>query len=269
MSNLTIRIIVAAIFGPLIILISYLGGYWLFGMVMLFGMIGIGEYMFGSGIRPGMILFWLTLLFTAGALVVSMLLSLSSGLIVLTGYFICLGIISVVQNTAPPELFRRQSVLIWGVAYIGLLYPFVYMVRQISDKGGDWMLFMFGTLWLSDTLAMFVGKAFGKRKLAPTVSPNKTIAGFVGGMSGGIIVAIILGFWRLADIELPMLLIIGILISLVGQLGDLVESCWKRAVGIKDSSAIIPGHGGVLDRFDSLLFAAPVLYLYLNYFIYK
>ena len=130
------------------------------------------------------------------------------------------------------------------------------------------MLFMFGTLWLSDTLAMFVGKAIGKRKLAPTVSPNKTVAGFVGGMTGGIIVALILGFWLLSNFDLYLLMIAGILISLIGQIGDLVESCWKKAIGIKDSSAIIPGHGGVLDRFDSLLFAAPVLYLFLIYFVY-
>ncbi|PKK82648.1 MAG: hypothetical protein CVT49_12610 [candidate division Zixibacteria bacterium HGW-Zixibacteria-1] len=269
LSNLLTRIIVAAIFGPLIILISYLGGSWLFGMVMLFGMIGIGEFMFGSGIRPKMILFWITSLFTAGMLAASMLLSISSGLLILTGYFIFLGMVTAVRNTTPSELFKQQSTLIWGVAYIGLLYPFVYMVRQLSGQGGDWMLFMFGTLWLSDTLAMFIGKAFGKRKLAPTVSPNKTIAGFIGGMTGGIIVAFILGFWRLSNIELPLLLMAGILISLVGQLGDLVESCWKRAIGIKDSSAIIPGHGGVLDRFDSLLFAAPVLYLFLDNFIYQ
>jgi len=267
--NLITRIIVALIFGPLIILISYLGGYWLFGMVMLFALIGIVEFMIGSGIKANMPPFWLTLFFTAGLLYVSMLQSMSWGLIVFAGYFIALGIITAVRNIAPSELFKQQSFLIWGVAYIGLLYPFVYHVRQLTEIGGDWMLFMLGTLWLSDTLAMFVGKAFGKRKLAPTVSPNKTVAGFVGGMSGGIIVALILGFWRLSGVEWPVLIASGILVSLVGQIGDLVESCWKRAIGIKDSSAIIPGHGGVLDRFDSLLFAAPILYLFLNYFVYN
>ena len=266
--NLITRIIVALIFGPLIIFLSYLGGYWLFGMVMLFALIGISEYMIGSGIRTKMLSFWLTLAFTAGILTASMLVSLQSGLIILTGYLICLGIVTAVRNISPSDLFEQQSFLLWGTAYISLLYPFVYLVRQLSDQGGDWMLFMFGTLWLSDTLAMFVGKAIGKRKLAPTVSPNKTVAGFVGGMTGGIIVALILGFWLLSNFDLYLLMIAGILISLIGQIGDLVESCWKRAIGIKDSSAIIPGHGGVLDRFDSLLFAAPVLYLFLIYFVY-
>jgi phosphatidate cytidylyltransferase len=112
---------------------------------------------------------------------------------------------------------------------------------------------------------MFGGKAFGKRKLAPTVSPNKTIAGFISGLFGGVIVAVIMHFWRLPDTAFPILIGAGVVVSIIGQLGDLVESCWKRAVEIKDSSAIIPGHGGVLDRFDSLVFSAPVLYAYLYF----
>jgi len=130
-------------------------------------------------------------------------------------------------------------------------------------------LFLFGTIWLADTLAMFGGKAFGKRKLAPTVSPNKTVAGFVSGIFGGLIVVTIMYFWRLAGTDIFILAGAGVLVSLIGQLGDLAESCWKRAIGIKDSSKIIPGHGGVLDRFDSLLFSAPALYIYLYYMIIK
>ena len=95
------------------------------------------------------------------------------------------------------------------------------------------------------------------------------MAGFISGLVGGIIVAVIMYFWRLPGVDLVVLLGIGVSISLMGQLGDLVESCWKRAVGVKDSSAIIPGHGGVLDRFDSLLFSAPVLYMYIQYLVIK
>jgi phosphatidate cytidylyltransferase len=93
------------------------------------------------------------------------------------------------------------------------------------------------------------------------------VAGFISGLCGGIIIGGILSFWRLEMIPVYHLLISGVLISFAGQIGDLVESMWKRAIGIKDSSGIIPGHGGILDRFDSLLFAAPVLYLYLSIFI--
>ncbi len=267
--NLITRIIVALIFGPLIIFISYLGGYWLLGMILLFALIGSVEYMIGSGVKLSSVEFWLTLFFTVQIIYGASMISFSFAFITFAVYFILNGIIFAVRNEPPRELFDRQSRLVWVVAYLGLMYPFIFHIRTLSENGGDWLLLLFGTLWLSDTLAMFVGKAFGKRKLAPTVSPNKTIAGFVGGTLGGIIVAVIMYFWRLSGETMFVLLGAGILISIVGQLGDLVESCWKRAIGIKDSSAIIPGHGGVLDRFDSLLFASPVLYLYLRFVFYR
>ncbi|UCD93646.1 MAG: phosphatidate cytidylyltransferase [Candidatus Zixiibacteriota bacterium] len=268
--NLIIRIVIAVIFGPLIILISYLGGWWLFGMIMLFAAIGSIEFQVNSGVRPVSVEFWLTLIFTMGIVASSTLVSAESGMMAFVGYLILIGIVSAIKNVSPADLYKRQAWLVWGTAYLGLLYPFVYFIRQLStDRGGDWLLFLLGTLWLSDTLAMFVGKAIGKRKFAPTVSPNKTMAGFVGGVIGGIIVAVILKLWRLSEIDIALLLVPGILVSIVGQFGDLVESCWKRAVGIKDSSSIIPGHGGVLDRFDSLLFASPVLFLFLKFFVYR
>jgi phosphatidate cytidylyltransferase len=259
---------VALIFGPLIIYFSYLGGNWLLGMILLFALIGSIEYMIGSGIKLCSAEFWITLLFTIEIIYVASMISFDFAFMTLAVYFILNGIIFAIRNEPPSELFNRQSRLVWVVAYLGLLYPFIFHIRTLAENGGDWLLFLFGTLWLSDTLAMFVGKAFGKRKLAPTVSPNKTIAGFVGGLFGGVIAALIMAYWRLSDQTILSLIGAGILVSIVGQLGDLVESCWKRAIGIKDSSAIIPGHGGVLDRFDSLLFASPVLYLYLRFVLY-
>lgn len=268
--NLITRIIVALIFGPLIILISYLGGYWLFGMILLFASISIVEFMVNSGVGQSTSQFWLTLTFVIGIVASSTLLSLESGLMVFTVYFVLIGVVFSCRKEIPADLFRQQSWLVWGAAYLGLLYPYVYHIRAFSsESGGDWLLFLFGTLWLSDTLAMFVGKGLGKSKLSPTVSPGKTVEGFVGGIMGGIIVAVIMGYWRLSGISLVLLLGAGLLVSIVGQLGDLVESCWKRAIGIKDSSAVIPGHGGVLDRFDSLLFASPLLYLFLRFFVYQ
>lgn len=263
-----LRILVALIFGPLIIFISYQGDYWLFGMILLFSLIGIVEFMIGCKVKPRQFNFWITLLAVISMIISSILLDKGFGPAIFIAYFLIITILFAIRKEPPVELFKTQTWLVWGVAYIGLLYPFIYYIRQMfPDKGGDWLLFLFGTLWLSDTLAMFGGKAFGKRKLAPTVSPNKTVAGFISGLSGGLIVAFIMFFWRLPDIQLPILIGGGLTVSVVGQLGDLVESCWKRAVNVKDSSAIIPGHGGILDRFDSLLFASPALYLYLYYLV--
>ncbi len=263
-----VRIIVAALFGPLIILFSYLGGNYLFGMILFFGGIGIGEYLWRN-LGSKLYLFWfITAVFVLAMLIASIKLDYGYGTSLFAGYFLVIGMLLAIRSEEPEELFRTMTVLLWGVAYIGMLYPFLYLIRDFTANGGDWLLFLFGSLWLGDSFAMWGGKAFGKTKLAPTVSPNKTVAGFVSGLCGGIIVAVILGFWRLSDISFVYLIPGGLIIAFVGQLGDLVESLWKRAIGIKDSSKVIPGHGGVLDRFDSMLFASPALFLYMKYFVY-
>lgn len=121
-------------------------------------------------------------------------------------------------------------------------------------------LLIFST-WASDTFAFFVGKALGRVKLCPSISPGKTREGAIGGFIGTIVVALI--FSLIFKFSLLHALAIGVLIGILAPLGDLVESVLKRVCGVKDSGNIIPGHGGVLDRFDSLLFAAPALYVYL------
>lgn len=263
-----IRTVVALIFGPLIIYLSYLGGFWLLGLILVLAGIGIGEFVIQSLGKKQRFLLVLSILFTAGLILSSTLLDFTMTLMIYITYLLLIGMILSIRNQPPSDLFNQILLLSWGVAYVGLLYPFIYHIREMAGTG-DWLLFLFGTIWLSDSLAMWIGKAFGKRKLAPTVSPNKTIAGFVGGMAGGVIVSVLLYFWLLSDFNIVALIFAGLLVSFVGQLGDLVESCWKRSIGIKDSSGIIPGHGGILDRFDSLLFAAPILYLYLKYFLFK
>jgi phosphatidate cytidylyltransferase len=267
--NLIIRVAVAVIFGPLIILLSYLGGNWLAGMIILLSAVGMAEFLYNEGIRPDSALFWISFIFGVGTAASSIIISpLWGGTIFIAG-FLVVGLFLSLGRQAPGFLFGRSSAVVWAMAYLGLLYPFVFYIREdFPDAGGDWLLFLFGTLWLSDTLAMGAGKAIGRRKLAPQISPGKTTEGFVAGVMGGAITALILGHWRLSEQMLPLLLVGGILVSIVGQLGDLVESIWKRSVGAKDSSTIIPGHGGVLDRFDSLLFSAPALYWWLKFVIY-
>ncbi len=266
--NMLIRTIVALIFGPIIIYLSYLGGMWLLRLIIILAGVAISEFVIQSLGKKSRFLLVLSVLFACGLILSSTLLNFTITLMIYITYLLLIGMILSIRNQPPSELFNQMLLLTWGVAYIGLLYPFIYHIREMTATG-DWLLFLFGTIWLSDSMAMWIGKAFGKRKLAPTVSPNKTIAGFVGGLSGGVFVAVLLHYWLLPEFHIVKLIFAGLLVSFVGQLGDLVESLWKRSIGIKDSSAIIPGHGGILDRFDSLLFAAPVLYLFLKYFIFK
>lgn len=126
--------------------------------------------------------------------------------------------------------------------------------------GHEWILFLYGCVWASDSLAYYIGKGIGKRKLYKEVSPNKTVAGAFGSVIGGIFSALLLGKLILNNITIPALIVMGGAIGSVTIVGDLVESMFKRDAGIKDSGSFIPGHGGILDKIDGVLFAGPVLY---------
>ncbi|UCE25544.1 MAG: phosphatidate cytidylyltransferase [Candidatus Zixiibacteriota bacterium] len=276
-SNLITRIAVAAITIPIILWICYQGGAWLFGMVLLFALMAIVEFLLNEGHRPTGVFFWL-----ATVCVALMLLSrfedaarwfwlqyLFSGVSGILLFFLLTAMIFSTGKRPAAELFSGHTRLAWGVLYIGLLYPYVYFLGGQTSRltpfhpsGGDWLLFLFGLLWVGDTAAMGVGKWIGRHKLAPSVSPNKTVEGFIGGILGALAVGVIMYFWKFHDVAWYHLMILAAGCSVFGQLGDLVESMWKRSVGIKDSSPVIPGHGGVLDRFDSLLFAAPFMFYY-------
>lgn len=122
-----------------------------------------------------------------------------------------------------------------------------------------WLLLL--CTWASDTFAYFAGRSFGKRKIVPTISPNKTLEGFVGGFIGCIATGIV--YAAIMNLPIQVGFIIALLVGIFAPFGDLFESKIKRTCGVKDSGLLLPGHGGVLDRFDSLLFSAPVVYIYL------
>ena len=162
------------------------------------------------------------------------------------------------------------AVTLFGVVYTGVMLSFGYALRYypyaIGDAAGAAVVLLPLLLtWASDTGAYFVGRAFGKRKLIPSVSPGKTVAGAVGAVVVTVLVCLAYSRFLLrpaAQLAFSPLgaLAFGLGISVVAQLGDLVESLLKREAGVKDSSRILPGHGGILDRFDSLFFVLPVAY---------
>ena len=128
------------------------------------------------------------------------------------------------------------------------------------------MISILSIIWINDSFAFLVGKNFGSRKLFPSVSPRKTVEGFLGGLTFSLLAAFLISKLNF-DFSVLNWLIIGLIVSVVGTIGDLVESKFKRQAKIKDSGTIMPGHGGILDRLDSLLFAAPFVYLYINFII--
>lgn len=151
---------------------------------------------------------------------------------------------------------------ILGIVYIALPLSFLIPLRGLVN-GEWWIMFLFIVIWSNDTFAYFAGRSLGKHKLCPRISPKKTVEGAVAGISGGAILALIFNHYAGLGAGAAQVLVITILIGIIGIIGDLAESLLKRSAGIKDSGTLIPGHGGVLDRIDSLLFPIPVLYYFL------
>ena len=147
--------------------------------------------------------------------------------------------------------------------YLGL--PLGMLVAAHRWLGRDAVLLLVATIVVSDSLQYYSGRMFGRHLLAPSISPKKTIEGAVGGVIGGILTAVIAGRWWMEPVPPQTLAVVGGLVVAAGILGDLFESLLKRSAGVKDSSGLIPGHGGVLDRIDALLFAAPVYYVALSF----
>ncbi|MFC1734686.1 phosphatidate cytidylyltransferase [Candidatus Hydrogenedentota bacterium] len=160
------------------------------------------------------------------------------------------------------------AVQTFGLAYVAGMGSHIIFLRMIPQTGRGYVVILFVTVWLTDICAYLVGSSCGKHRLAPNVSPKKSIEGSLGGLVGSVLGAMLLkelqvaGLAFLPDLSTVHYCIIGAVLSVVSQIGDLVESALKRDGGVKDSGSFFPGHGGVLDRMDGLLFAAPALYWY-------
>jgi phosphatidate cytidylyltransferase len=158
---------------------------------------------------------------------------------------------------------QRLAFTVVGVVYGGLLFSFLSLIkRDLGPIAPDYLVLALGSAWLSDTGGYFAGKYLGKRKLYPAVSPNKTWAGAIGGVAFAVAGGFALQHYRLRALEAVDVVALAGVGSVLGQLGDLSESLLKRSRGVKDSGTILPGHGGLLDRVDAVLFIAPYFYVY-------
>jgi phosphatidate cytidylyltransferase len=155
------------------------------------------------------------------------------------------------------------AVTLLGIFYIALLFGFQVAIRKYDD-GKQWIVFLYLVIWASDTGAYYIGTLLGKHKLYPKISPKKSVEGLIGGMIAAAGAGLLCRAWFLPAVSFEEAAVLGIVLAVAGTLGDFVESLFKRSVGVKDSGNLIPGHGGILDRMDSMLFAAPVLYYYLG-----
>lgn len=258
------RIVVGVVFGPLIIWIFWKGGYPLFALLALLTL--LGQWEFFRMLNGELGFFHHLTGYMAGlAIVVDAVIRKSEqvpGILVtaLIIYFIIEIIIGKEHKLRNVSL--ALLVTIYPAAFIVYLFQILLYPGVLFGTDNRFLLFyLVLVIWTFDTASYFAGRLWGKHPFFPQISPKKTMEGFWGGMVGvvvfGAATALFTGY------SLLQIMIVSVLAGFSGQAGDLSESIIKRDVGIKDSSHIIPGHGGVLDRFDSIFFAAPVIYLYL------
>jgi phosphatidate cytidylyltransferase len=178
-------------------------------------------------------------------------------------FLFVLGLTVLTLFTRRPLVETLPAAGISSSAFLLVAFPLSFAVRLhgISQQGPRLLLFVLAITWAADTTAYFVGRAIGKHPLAPHISPKKTWEGSIGSLAGSLVIAYAFSFW--IKIPIPHLLAMAILGNIAGQMGDLLESAYKRSAGVKDSGALLPGHGGVLDRIDALILAIPVIWYYL------
>ncbi|MBM6613907.1 phosphatidate cytidylyltransferase [Desemzia sp. RIT804] len=252
------RIITALIMGAVFIPVVYVGGWLLSIIIALLAIIGLFELfkMKGNTIfsAEGLV----SAISLIGFIFTSELINfLPQGFSSETFIYLATVVLLVCTVFSKNHFsFDDAAVSVLGILYIGIGFRSLLETRE---SGLGLLILVLITIWATDIFAYLIGRKIGKRKLAPNISPNKTIEGSVGGTLAAVLIAAL--YLYFAPISMPFVgsLILMLLLSMAGQLGDLVESAFKRHYGIKDSGNIFPGHGGVLDRFDSMLFVFPIL----------
>ena len=259
MSPLVSRIAVSAILLPVVLGVVWLGGWWLFGLALAGGLLALHElYAMTRGLRP------IVLGGYAGLVLTLLGAQLGGTTWVLAGILatIAAALLVFFVSSARQNAVAGFAVTVLGVAWVGGGLAHLMLVRDLPVDGRLLLFTILLTVFADDTAAFFVGRAIGRHRLAPAISPGKTWEGFVGGTLAGVAVT----FFALYEQDVVTTgesLLLGLAIALSSTLGDLFESAVKRDLAVKDSGRLLAGHGGVLDRVDSLLWAGPAAYVML------
>lgn len=296
MSEFLKRIIVGAVGIPIAVGIIYLGGYLFLGVIIVVSTLAMHEFYKLAEKKGTFPAKWISIIFGAVFLFVTyeILAKAETGSVYNTVLIYPALMIIYVLVILICQLFRRKksqpllsvSVAIMGLMYISVSFMFLIGVRYfghslelfagneinsakqwtsvINDKWSAWLLIsVFATVWICDTAAYFIGKMLGKHKLMEKVSPKKTWEGAIAGFVFAIISFVACSYLLIHGLPLVHAIVAGVIVGTIGQIGDLAESQLKRDSAVKDSSNLLPGHGGALDRFDSILFVMPVVYIYM------
>jgi phosphatidate cytidylyltransferase len=274
------KVITAAIGLPILLALIYLGGWPFWAVVGGFMLLGLGEFYVAlrlKNIEPvkeagfaGAIGIWAVTQWTHDPWRPNLITACTAGVVFMA-------LIAQFWRRRGTSSIANAGATVFGVVYVALLFSFFLRLRMVPlshvpgiEPGGvrDRMGALFIVLapvWSMDTAANLIGGRFGTRKPWPTISPNKTYEGAAGGLLACLVVTLLVG--AALGFPMPHMVALGLLQGVLGQLGDFCESLLKRDVGVKDFGTVLPGHGGVLDRIDSLLFALPVAYAYLTLWV--
>ncbi|MBI5527533.1 MAG: phosphatidate cytidylyltransferase [Deltaproteobacteria bacterium] len=260
LSNLTVRVGVALALLPGVIALLWLGGPYFHALIIVAVAMSAHEYLCITGFRAHAPSHAFGLLVIVGVAVATTAAPLFWLGPVIVGATLSVFLWHLFVPGDIPSTAARAGLMSLGVVYTGILPTFLVHLRALPD-GFGWVFMVFAVVWLSDTGAFFTGRAIGRHKLYLRVSPGKTWEGAFGGIASSIL-GTFLTRWLFLPALTPLdCLLIAIPGGALGQAGDLCESLLKRAYGVKDSGTSIPGHGGMLDRIDAVIFAAPYVYL--------
>jgi phosphatidate cytidylyltransferase len=257
-SSLASRLLVAAVLLPLVIGVAYLGGWWLFALALVGGLVALHElFTMARQQRPLVLAGYLGFVLALLGLQLGGLAWMVGGMLAtLFLSFVVFGLSDV-----RPSATASFGVTLLGVVWVGAGIGFLLLVRDIPEYGFWALMAVLFTVFAADTAAFFVGRAIGRHKMAPTISPGKTWEGFVGGVVAAMVVAFVVLYQdREEFLTIPELLLLGAVVALAAVFGDLFESAVKRDLEVKDSGRLLGGHGGMLDRLDALLWAGPAAY---------
>ena len=273
--SLRLRIASGVLFIPLLILLARAGGLAFTGLVALQVFLGMGEFyrmMRAKELRPQAVLGTLAALAVVLACYRPHRIA---GDLLAAGLVMTLLAVSL-RHPARPRQVESLAVTVFGVLYVGWLSAHLVLLREMPwiagteyADGASYVLLAFFVTWSCDTGAYGVGRLFGRTRPWSTISPRKSLEGSLGGLAASIAAALVARAWFAPYLRPLDALVLGAAVGVIGQVGDFVESLLKRDARHGDSSDLIPGHGGILDRFDSLYFAAPVVYYYLRFVVFR
>lgn len=259
MSNIFIRILISIISIPLLLLLAYLGDYYFFALVLLLQTLCFYELLLmfrEKEYKPDLY----SSIIASVLIIIFLVYNIENFL-----YVFIAAVIFIILNVLFSKKINKIKTI--GLVFFGLVYitiPFA----MLFELGKNYILvfLLFFLIWSNDSFAYFGGKYFGKHKFSK-ISPNKTVEGLISGFIFTVITSVAF-YYITKEITLTDSLVIGLIIGVLAPIGDLFESFLKRFTGVKDSSNIIPGHGGILDRFDSLMFCTPFVLIYFRYIKY-